>query len=179
MADQVATLRRRDGTRVRLCGERVEGLAVEAPALGDELRRDTLIDQTLREPSAQPLTAVRGCSRRGGAEGHPAHRLHTGRDHDVVRSGEHSLRSEGGRLLAGPALAVDRGRRDGRVEACGEDRITGDVGRLLPRLRHAADEHVVDLARVESVALQQLLQHLREQVDGVDAGERTPRLPLA
>ncbi|MNT23947.1 hypothetical protein D3C72_1593940 [compost metagenome] len=44
---------------------------------------------------------------------------------------------------------------------------------LLARLAHAAADHVIDLAGVQrGIAAHQLLQHLREQIDRVQLGQR-------
>ena len=43
---------------------------------------------------------------------------------------------------------------------------------LLAGLADAAADHVIDLAGVDLVALHQLLQHLRQQIHGVQLGQR-------
>ncbi len=62
---------------------------------------------------------------------------------------QHALRGERGRLLAGTALAVDRGGRDGLGEPGREDGVAGDVERLLARLGDAPADDVVDLGRID------------------------------
>ena len=61
--------------------------------------------------------------------------------------------------------------------ARGEHGVAGDVDGLLADLRDAPPDHVVDEGGVEAGALGQRPQHVRRQVDRVDAGQRPLRLP--
>ena len=82
---------------------------------------------------------------------------------------ERATGREVGRLLARPALPVDRRGRHRLRKPGREHGVARDVQRLLTALRHAAADHVVHLRRVEAVALDQLDQDGGEQVDRVHA----------
>ena len=75
------------------------------------------------------------------------------------------------RLLAGAALPVERGAGHRLGPAGGEHGVAADVPRLLADLGDAAPDDVVDVGRVEPGALGERAQHVRRQVDRVDAGE--------
>ena len=90
-----------------------------------------------------------------------------GRDHDVVRAGDHALRGEVRGLLRRAALAVDGGADRRLGEAGRERRVAADVERLVADLHDAAHDHVVDQRRVEVVALDERAQRVRGEVDGV------------
>ena len=123
------------GAQVRLHRERVVLLAGDAPLLGDQLGRDALRHEVrvARESSDRPngMPYLPSADRR--AHRHGAHVLDAGRDHDVVRAGDHALRREVRRLLRRTALAVDRGA-DGRFGEAGRERgVAADVDALRRR----------------------------------------------
>jgi hypothetical protein len=99
------------------------------------------------------------------------HHLDAGGDHDVVRAADHALRGEVRRLLRRPALTVDRGRRHCLGEAGREHCVATDVRRLLADLHDAAHDHVFDQLGIELVALDQRLQRLSCEIDGMPLAE--------
>ena len=72
-----------------------------------------------------------------------------------------------GGLLARPALAVDRRAGHDLGPAGGEHGVAGDVEALLADLHHAAHHDVVDDAGIEAGAVDERLQRLGGEVDGV------------
>jgi hypothetical protein len=74
-------------------------------------------------------------------------------------------------LLAGAALAVDGGGGHMGRQARSQPGQAARRAGLLARLAHAARDHVVHRARVDAAALHQLLQHLAEQIDGMETGQ--------
>jgi hypothetical protein len=80
------------------------------------------------------------------------------------------------RLLARPALAVDGGGGHRLVEARRQHRVPGDVHALIRHLAHAAEDHIIDLARLEAIALEHGYQHLGGQIDRMQRAERAARL---
>ena len=89
-------------------------------------------------------------------------------DHDVVDAGRDERRAEVDRLLGRAALAVDRGRRRLDRQAFLEPRVARDVEALLAELLHAAGDHVLDLARADAGALEQLGVAAPEQIVRMD-----------
>ena len=89
------------------------------------------------------------------------------RDHHVVRACDHTLGREVGGLLRRPALPVDGGARHRLGEARSQGRVAGDVETLGPGLHDAAHDHVLDQRGVEVVALDESLQGLGREVNGV------------
>ena len=178
LAREGSGCRGRRRTPVRLGGELVELGAVEVPLGRDQLGRDALVHQPLRVARRDARTERRrSLSRR--AERHPAHHLDAGRDDDVVRAGDHALRGEVRGLLARAALAIDRDSGHALVEAGGEQRVARHVAALLAGLADASHQHVVDLHRLQAVALEQGAQHVGEQIGGVGLREGAARLALA
>jgi hypothetical protein len=82
-------------------------------------------------------------------------------------------------LLAGTALAVDRGGRYRVGEACAEHGATGDIEALLATLAHACPVHVVDERGVEALPVDQGAQRAGQQIGGMDAGCLAARLAVA
>ena len=143
--------------------ELVELLAREAPLRRDQLRADALrhkaVGVALRHRAER--VAARQYAR---AHRHPAHRLDTRGDDDVVRAGDHTLGGEADRLLAASALAVD-GRPWHRLgESGAEQRVTGDVDGLVADLRYGARDDIVDLRRVDTRARHEFGQAVGQQV---------------
>ncbi len=56
-------------------------------------------------------------------------------------------------------------------QACGQPGQAARRAGLLASLAHAAGDHIVHRAGVDAVALHELLQHLAEQIDGVELGQ--------
>ena len=157
--------------------ELVQRLPVKLPPRRDDLRRHALGDQAIGIAVGHRAT-VRILLAGGGEHRGPAHRFDPRRDHDVVTPCHHALGGERRRLLARTALAVDRRRRHCLGETSGQDRVAGDVERLLAGLRHAAADDILDLSRIKSVAVHEFAQHGGQEVDRVDTGERTAGLAL-
>ena len=99
------------------------------------------------------------------------HHLDAGGDDDVVGAGDDALRGEVGGLLRRAALAVDGGGGHLFGEPGGEHGVAPDVHALGADLHDAAHDHVLDEGGVEVVALDEGLQGLGGQVDGVPAGQ--------
>ena len=98
---------------------------------------------------------------------HSGHHLDTCCHHDVVRAGDHTLRREVRGLLTRAALPVDGRARNVFGPARREHRVAGDVGRLLADLHHTSHDDVVDHRRVEARALDEGVQRLGREVDGM------------
>ncbi len=81
------------------------------------------------------------------------------------------VRGEMDRLLAGAALAVDRGAGHFDREARLEDDVAADVRGLLADLRDVAEDDVSDLRGSTPALVDDLAQHLRAEGDGVGAGQ--------
>src|SRR6201999_363869 len=96
-----------------------------------------------------------------------AHVLYAAADRDVADAGGDQRRRKVDRLLGRAALAVDGGRRDLLRQAGLEPGVAADVERLLAPLLDAAGDHVADLERVDSRAVDQLLVGLGEEVGGM------------
>src|SRR3546814_19537167 len=71
------------------------------------------------------------------------------------------------------ALACDGDGGDRVGEPGGEHGVAAEVHRLLPALRHAAGDDVVDRLRIEIVAVGDRVEDGGAQVDGVDTGKPT------
>src|SRR5690606_34358089 len=101
--------------------------------------------------------------------------------HDDVRvAGPDGLRGEMDRLLAGPALAVDRRRGNVLGESGREPGHAAGCRGLLADLRHAADDDVIHRARLHlPSAGEESLQSLRQKVDRVYAAEGAAGLAAA
>ena len=98
--------------------------------------------------------------------------------HQILRARHHPLRDKMHGLLAGAALAVDGGGRHMGRQACGQPGQAARRAGLLAGLAHAAGDHIVHRAGVDAVALHELLQHLAEQIDGVELGQDRRRAAL-
>ena len=161
-----AVVARRDRAPVRLERVGVERLAREVPLGrerlgGDPLRHDLpALVQLVGE-----VAAVR-------AHRHARHHLDARRDDDV----ELARPDRGGgvevRLHRRAALAVDGRPADRLRPARDHRRHPADVPALLADLRHAAHLHVLDLGRIEVVARDEAVQHLRRELVAARAGER-------
>lgn len=148
----------RGGPLVAGQGELVELAAREPPPSGDEFGTHTLRDQP---------RCVAGGDRRPGhvlgnsvdaglaADRDAGHRLHPGRDRDVVRTGDDTLCGERQGLLARPALPVHGGARHRFGEPRGERGEPGRVAALLADLSDGSTDDVVDLRRIELCAIDQ------------------------
>jgi len=150
-----------DGVGVHLlAGETLEGGdQVGAHALRHEVQRprDLRVDR--------PRTAVHA----HGAAGHVLHAAahhHVGlARHDLRGRRVHGLEARGAEaveLLARDVLRIARHQR-------GDAR---DVGALLAHRRHATENHVVELARVERGPVAQRRERLRRELDGRDRVQR-------
>jgi hypothetical protein len=156
---------------VRLERVGVELLARQAPLLGDHLGRDPLRhDLPALEELLRQVAAVR-------AHRDARHHLDARRDDDVELLGPDGGRGVEVRLHRGAALAVD-GRAAHRLRPAGDEgRHAADVPALLADLRDAAHLDVLDLGRVEVVALDEAVQDLGGELVAADLRERA--VPLA
>src|SRR5215467_1272843 len=155
---------------VTLAGELVELLALEPPLLGEHLGRDALghdLVESLEPWRQRAFAGTVGV----GAHGHAAHALHPACDDAVVLAGHHAHGREVGRLLPGPAHAVEGGAANVQREAADEGGIARDVQSLLAELIDAADDHVLHLGGIDARARHQRLQRLGEEVVGTNGGE--------
>ena len=167
------------GPLMALRREGIELLTRDAPLVGDHLGADALSREPglgvslhhARSERIPELAHDRGAHRR------PRHRFHAGGDRDVIGAGHDALGGEVQRLLGGPALAVNRGAGHGLGPARCQDGVAADVEGLLGDLHDAAHDHVVDLGRVELVALRHRLEGLGGQVDGVPVAQLAVALP--
>ncbi len=75
------------------------------------------------------------------------------------------------RLLRRAALAIDRGGGHGLGEPGREHGVAADVGGLLADLHDAAHDHVVDQLGIDLVALDERLQRLGGEIDGVPVAQ--------
>ena len=165
-----ALVDRRDRAAVRLEGERVQLLARKVPLLGDRLRGDPLRnDLPALEHLVRDVPAVR-------AHRDARHHLHARGDDQVELARPDRRRRVEVRLHRRAALTVD-GRPGHGLGPAGDHRHhPADVPALLADLRHAAELHVLDLARIDLIALQEPVQHLRRELVAPDRRER-PVLP--
>ena len=105
-----------------------------------------------------------------------AHVLHAAGDHEVLGAGHDALGGEVHRLLGRAALPVD-GHAGHVVGQPGDQpRGAGDVAGLGADRVAAAEDHVVDGARVDAGAGHQRADRVGGEVGGVDAGERAAAL---
>ncbi len=155
------------GTLVGPRGEFIEFRPVELPAGGDDLGGNALVDQAVGVAPGQ--RAVGATAPGGQAHRHPAHRLSTACDGDVISARDDPLGGEVQGLLRGSALPVHAGGGDRLGETGGQHRCAADVGRLIADLADASGYHVVDERRVEPGALDEGSQRRTEQVHRVDA----------
>ena len=152
----------------------VEPFAREAPLLHDELRGRPLGGEVAFETGqgtrAVPLAAgaARGEER---AEVHPGHGLHAAADRPVVFAGPDALGGEVHGLLAGAALAVDRGAGQADRQAGAEQRVAGHVARLLAALERAAGDQVVQGVGVGPGMADEVVERVREQVQGMPVAQ--------
>src|SRR3954469_9876483 len=88
----------------------------------------------------------------GRAHGNARHSLNTAADSDVIAAGDHALRGKMNGLLAGTALAIDRGTGNGFRKASGKHSIASDVECLFADLPNATGNHVVNARRIKLIA---------------------------
>ena len=105
------------------------------------------------------------------------HHLDARRDDDVELAGPDRGRRVEVRLHRGAALPVDGRPADGFRPARGHRRHPGDVPALLADLGDAAHLHVLDLRRIEVVARDEAVQHLRREIVAADPRKRAVPLP--
>ena len=111
-----------------------------------------------------------------GGDRDRAHVLHAAGDDEVLGAGHHALRGEVHRLLRRAALPVD-GHAGHVVGQPGhQPRRAGDVAGLRADRVAAAEDHVVDGARVDAGTAHQRGQRVRGEVGGVHRGERAAAL---
>ena len=74
-------------------------------------------------------------------------------------------------LLAGAALAVDRGAGQADRQAGAEQRVAGHVARLLAALERAAGDQVVQGVGVGPGMADEVVERVREQVQGMPVAQ--------
>src|SRR5262249_60618490 len=121
-----------------------------------ELARALVPGIALRQEVARAVDDV-------GAEANVAHHLDAAADPDVDLARAHQRRDQAVRLLPRAALGVDRRAAGVPAGAAQEPGDARDVARLLPRLRDAAADHLLDVLRVDAGPLDHRLLHAREQ----------------
>src|SRR4051794_38319524 len=140
-----------------------------------ETTRSSCPDHTARVPGrAVPPAVGPGPRHRAVVRAHrdARHHLDAARDDEVELPRPHRRGRAEVRLHRRAALAVGRRAAHGLGPAGGERRVARDVPRLLVDLRHAAELDVLDPGRVDVVAADQPVQHLRREVVGADRRER-------
>src|SRR5262249_53954118 len=136
----------------------------------DELCGDALwhqvvqLEQLGRERVAGALSDV-------GPHGHARHALDASSNRDVGDAALDQVRGEMDRLLARAALAIDGRCRGLDRKAGGEPGVAADVQALLPDLTDAAEDHVLDLAGLDTRAVDDLLENHRTQDYGMEVLE--------
>ena len=149
--------------------EVVDSVAVEPLDRRDEVGRDALGHQL--EPL--PQRRVAGAEVDRAILGRPArHHLDAGTDDEILMPGLDAHRGERHRLLAGAAEAVERDARRLHRPAGGQHRHPADAHPLVTSRVAVADDDVVDVVRVEPDPIAQGVEHLRQQLLGVDVVER-------
>ncbi len=125
----------------------------------DALRREVGFHRDFRV--RRPGAAIR-------AHRHAAHRFDAAADGHVGFAGHHFRCGDVAGFKARGAKAIDlhAGCRFGVVGV--QHRDAGDVRALLADRRNAAEDHIVDLRRVEIVAVVDRFQHLRRQLQRGD-----------
>ena len=119
--------------------------------------------------------AIRILAETVGAHGDKAHPLDAARHDHVIGARDHALRGELQRLLGRSAFAVQRHGGDAFGEARRQHRLPPDIARLLADLDHAAREHVVDQRRIDPGSGDQRLEHLRIEIDRMQAIQHAAR----
>ncbi|MHC3927189.1 hypothetical protein ACMZ4W_02295 [Brevundimonas naejangsanensis] len=150
------------GALLALGGEGVDVGAAEAGQGGDGVGADALG----RKAGGEGHVRVRRPGAAVRAHLDPAHALDAAADSrvglaedDLGRRRIHGFQPRGAE-----AVHLHARHRLGQAGVEGGD--TGDVGALLADRRHAAEDHVVDQAGVERIAVAQGLKHLGRQGDG-------------
>ena len=110
----------------------------------------------------------------GPGERDRAHGLHATGDDEVRRPAHDGLRGVVDRLLAGAALAFDRGAGDVLGEPGREPGVARHVHGLRAELVDAAEDDLVVLGRVDVLAGDELAQRRGRQIEGMHAGEPLP-----
>jgi hypothetical protein len=166
--------------RVRRAALGLDGVAVDvlaAPALerGDRVGPDALGHETGLGGKGGVVahgTAVR-------THGHAGHGLHTAGDHQVLPARGDLLRGDIHRLETGGAEAIELHAGDGLVPVGVLHDHLGDVRALLADGGDAAHDHVVDVGRIEIVAIAQGTEQAGAEIDGLDFVQAAAGLSLA
>src|SRR5262249_9669698 len=160
LALEAALAARARGALLRGEREAVDVGARDAAVLRDalgrlELARALVPGIALGQEVARPVDDV-------GAGADVAHHLDPAADPDVGLARAPRRGARVVRRLPRPALRVDRRAARVPAGAAREPGVARDVARLLPGLRDAAADHLLDLLRVDAGALDHRLLHARE-----------------
>ena len=166
---------RRGGALLRAEGVAVDVFAAPAAERGDQVGADALRHEAGGDVGGRVLRPGAAV----GADGDARHAFDAAGDDHVFPAARHFLRRQVHGLEAGGAEAVDLHAGDLHVPAGLQRRRLGDHRALLADGRDDAHHHVVELGRIEAVALLQLRQQAGEQVDGLDLVQAAVLLALA
>jgi hypothetical protein len=131
-AGEVAFFDGGESAAVAFEAEGVDGLAAEAPALGDEFGGEALGDDV------EAVEDLFGEGAAVAAHGHAAHALDASADDEVVGAAHDGLCGEVDGLEGAGAHAVDGGAADGDGEASGEGGLAANIKALFADLGDAA-----------------------------------------
>jgi hypothetical protein len=111
----------------------------------------------------------------GVTDGYLAHGLHAaGDNNNILRAAHDRLGSEMDRLLRRPAHPVDRHPRNGQRQPGREPTGPRDVERQRPDRIDRAEHHVVVVLGRDSVALDDMPQHVPTEVAGMHMRQPAP-----
>src|SRR3990172_1143985 len=163
-----AVLARRLRLHLRREREPVQVLAGVTLESRDEVGADSL--RNLVDLLAQELVSAVDAGA-VGPHGAARHALDTAPDRDLLLTRHHSHGGEVHRLKAGAAKPMEGAPGDLLGPLGEEEGVPGDVGALLSRLAHAADDDVLDVFALDSAALRDRMKRLREENLGINPAE--------
>ena len=163
------------GLLLRAQGKAVDVLAREAFEGGDQIRAHALwheIGVHVGRRVHRPGAAI-------GAHGDARHGFHAADHHQVLEARTHLHGAEVHCLQTRGAETVELHARHGFIPVGHQRGGLGDIGALVAHRGHAAQDDIVDLAGIQRVALLQGLEQAGQQIDRLDAVQRTVLLALA
>ena len=161
---------------VRLAREGVELETRESPFLRDHLGPETLVERHVLITRAHRGSIwLTDCS--GRPERHSAHRLNPAGEHEIVVSRHDTHGGELDRLLARSARTVDGDAGNGLWPTGSKRGKSSHVARLVTELGCATPHDVVNLARIDTRAIEQRVENLSRKVDGMDLRQGTTLSP--
>ncbi len=163
------------GALVRAHGIGIHIIAREAVFRGDQIRRHAL----RHEIGVDGDRGIHADAKARRAHADAAHGLDTAADRHLLLAGHDLGCGKVHRIKARGAEAVDLHARHLRAIASLERHGAGDIGRGLAHRIDAAEDNILDEARLQPVAAFQRLQRLRAKLDGRDLMERAIGLALS